>query len=102
VVGGELFAEDVDVAGSRWTFEDFLDRALKVVQRTDGRHWRREGVVQDAARGGEDESVFDRVDRHTTIEELSSEDAICAADATEHTRGRGIEPEDLADVLCPR
>jgi hypothetical protein len=63
----ELLAEVLDLAVAGRPVQDFLDEGEEVVE---GPHWRHgcgEAVVEDAARGAEDEGVADDVERDALV-----------------------------------
>ena len=58
--------------------EEFFNEGQEVMKRANGIEWRISRVAQEAARGGQQESVFDQGERELLLVELQGEAAVIA------------------------
>ena len=74
----EFSAEVIKVGRRWWLVAEFCNDRQEVMKGANGIEWRIGRVAQEAARGGQQESVFDQRERELLLVELKGETAIIA------------------------
>ena len=98
-VSCQLVPQFSNLARARWPVQNLVDNCFEMVKGVNRRERRGEGVVADAPRGGQDESMLDGIERNAALEEPPRQPAISPPDMAEDARRPRVQKQNLANVL---